>query len=99
MDGEVVVERRRQWSPEHKAALLAEVEAEGGQVSVVALEGNGFELPLRERGESGCRAFLAPGCLGLVGAPFCRSTIADRPSRSACWRQLDSNLPFRARST
>ena len=36
MDGEVVVERRRQWSPEHKAALLAEVEAEGGQVSVVA---------------------------------------------------------------
>ena len=32
MDGEVVVERRRQWSPEHKAALLAEVEAEGGQV-------------------------------------------------------------------
>ena len=36
MDGEVVVERRRQWSPEHKAALLAEVDAEGGQVSVVA---------------------------------------------------------------
>lgn len=36
MDGEVIVERRRQWSPEHKAALLAEVEAEGGQVSVVA---------------------------------------------------------------
>jgi transposase len=36
VDGEVVVERRRQWSPEHKAALLAEVEAEGGQVSVVA---------------------------------------------------------------
>jgi transposase-like protein len=36
VDGEVVVERRRQWSPEHKAALLAEVEAGGGQVSVVA---------------------------------------------------------------
>ena len=36
MDGEVVVERRRQWRPEQKAALLAEVEAEGGQVSVVA---------------------------------------------------------------
>jgi transposase len=36
VDGEVVVERRRQWSPEHKAALLAEVDAEGGQVSVVA---------------------------------------------------------------
>ena len=36
MDGEVVVERRRQWTPEQKAALLGEVEAEGGQVSVVA---------------------------------------------------------------
>jgi len=36
VDGEVVVERRRQWRPEQKAALLAEVEAEGGQVSVVA---------------------------------------------------------------
>src|ERR1700750_3334808 len=34
--GELVVERRRQWSPEHKAVVLAEVEAEGGQVSVVA---------------------------------------------------------------
>ena len=30
------VERRRQWTPEEKAALMAEVEAEGGQVSVVA---------------------------------------------------------------
>ena len=36
MDGEVVVERRRQWTAEQKAALLAEIEAEGGQVSVVA---------------------------------------------------------------
>jgi transposase len=36
VDGEVVVERRRQWTPEQKAALLGEVEAEGGQVSVVA---------------------------------------------------------------
>jgi transposase len=35
VDGEIVVERRRQW-PEEKAALMAEVEAEGGQVSIVA---------------------------------------------------------------
>jgi hypothetical protein len=28
VDGEVVVERRRQWTPEQKAALLGEVEAE-----------------------------------------------------------------------
>lgn len=36
MAGEVVVERRRQWTAEEKAALLAEVEAEGGRVSAVA---------------------------------------------------------------
>ena len=36
MAGEVVVERRRRWTPEQKAALVAEVEAEGGQVSEVA---------------------------------------------------------------
>ena len=36
MGDEIVVERRRQWTPEEKAAVMAEVEAEGGQVSVVA---------------------------------------------------------------
>ncbi len=37
-DVEIVgrVERRRKWSPEEKAALLAEIEAEGGRVTVVA---------------------------------------------------------------
>ena len=30
------VERRRKWTAEEKAALLAEVEAEGGKVMVVA---------------------------------------------------------------
>src|SRR5260370_33327988 len=30
------VERRRKWTAEEKAALLAEVEAEGGKVKVVA---------------------------------------------------------------
>ena len=35
MEGGIVarVERRRQWSPAEKAALLAEIEAEGGRVS------------------------------------------------------------------
>jgi len=38
VDGEIVarVERRRQWTLQEKAALMAEVEAAGGQVSVVA---------------------------------------------------------------
>ena len=31
-----IVVRRRKWRPEEKAALLAEIEAEGGRVSVVA---------------------------------------------------------------
>jgi transposase len=31
-----IVARRRKWTPAEKAALLAEVEAEGGRVSVVA---------------------------------------------------------------
>ena len=37
-DVEIVarVERRRKWTAEEKAALMAEVEAEGGKVSVVA---------------------------------------------------------------
>jgi transposase len=33
---EVVVERRRHWTPEEKAALIAEMEAEGGRVLMVA---------------------------------------------------------------
>jgi transposase len=38
IDGEIVarVERRRKWTAAEKAALLAEVEAEGGKVAVVA---------------------------------------------------------------
>jgi transposase len=38
VDGEIVarVERRRLWTAEEKAALLTEVEAEGGRVSLVA---------------------------------------------------------------
>jgi transposase len=38
VDGEIVarVERRRQWTAEEKAALMAEVDAAGGQVSLIA---------------------------------------------------------------
>lgn len=31
-----IIARRRKWTPEEKAALLAEVEAEGGRVAIVA---------------------------------------------------------------
>jgi transposase len=36
VDGEIVVERRRQWTSAEKAALLGEIEATGGRVAVVA---------------------------------------------------------------
>jgi transposase len=55
VDGEVVVERRRQWTPEEKAALMAEVEAEGGQVSVVA-ERHGISKSLLYNWRSAWRA-------------------------------------------
>jgi hypothetical protein len=45
VDGEVVVERRRQWMPEEKAALLAEVEAEDGRVSVVCSPTRDLDQP------------------------------------------------------
>src|ERR1700739_5015335 len=52
------------------------------------LEGNGFELPVRGRGEAGCRApFDAPGCLGRVGS---------RPSDPATAHGIVyEELPFR----
>jgi transposase len=36
VSGAEVITRRRKWSPEQKAALLDEVESEGGKVAVVA---------------------------------------------------------------
>ena len=36
MTGSEIITRRRKWKPAEKAALLAEVEAEGGKVVVVA---------------------------------------------------------------
>lgn len=36
MTDAVIIARRRKWSAPAKAALLAEIEAEGGKVSVVA---------------------------------------------------------------
>ena len=58
MDGEVIVERRRRWTPEQKAALIAEVEAEGGQVSVVARR-HGISASLLYNWRSACKAALA----------------------------------------
>jgi len=41
-----IITRRRKWSVEEKAALLAEVEAEGGRVAIVARRHGLAESPL-----------------------------------------------------
>jgi transposase len=60
VDGEIVarVERRRQWTPEDKAALLAEVEAAGGRVSAVARR-HGISKSLLYNWRSAWKAALA----------------------------------------
>ena len=58
MAGEVIVERRRRWTPEQKAALIAEVEAEGGHVSMVARR-HGISASLLYNWRSACKAALA----------------------------------------
>jgi transposase len=68
MDGEIVarIERRRRWTAGEKAALLAEIDAEGGQVSLVARR-HGISKSLLYNWRSACRAALA-GCGPVAGS-------------------------------
>ncbi len=74
-----IVARRRKWRPEEKAALLAEVEAEGGRVSVVARR-HGISDSLLYNWRSAWRAaasmraphaveFVPLGVVGRAGDP------------------------------
>jgi transposase len=74
---EVVITRRRRWSAAEKAALLAEVEAEGGKVAVVARR-HGVSESLLYNWRSACKAGAAAvrGAeevafipVGMVGGP------------------------------
>ena len=71
MEGEIVVERRRQWTPEQKAALVAEVEAEGGRATVVARR-HGISASLLYNWRSAWKAAAlavrgtAPGMPGFI---------------------------------
>ena len=47
MAGTEIIARRRKWTAEQKAALLAEVEAEGGRVAMVAAAWSIGEPPLQ----------------------------------------------------
>jgi transposase len=71
VDGEIVVERRRQWTAEQKAALLGEIEATGGRVSVVA-QRHGISKSLLYNWRSASKAAAlvarggAPGSAGFI---------------------------------
>src|SRR6516165_6565602 len=59
------------WHPLDLADCTLEPTARRGGVESShdsPLEGTGFELLVRGRGEAGCRAFDAPSCLGRVGS-------------------------------
>lgn len=98
MDGEIVarVERRRQWTPREKAALMAEVEAEGGQVSVVAGR-HGISKSLLYNWRSAWKAAAlarqaslpaSPGFiqLGVIAEPTGDRELMRRPSDAPCPR-------------
>jgi transposase len=84
VDGEVVVERRRQWTPEEKAALMAEVETEGGRVSVVARR-HGISTSLLYNWRSAWRAARAARATAVRPTEFIQLGVvaglsAERPS-------------------
>jgi transposase len=110
VDGEIIarVERRRQWTPQEKAALLAEVEASGGQVSVVARR-HGISKSLLYNWRSGWKsaALVARGAapssagfiqLGVVADPSYerRAIRMASGAASACSRGMSSTLAERA---
>ena len=110
MEGEIVsrVERRRQWTLEEKAALMTEVAAEGGQVSVVARR-HGISKSLLYNWRSAWRAAAAvagaPAAMPVVPAGFIQlgvvaesleqSSAAGTPAPAACPR--GAGLPLAER--
>jgi transposase len=83
VDGEVIVERRRRWAPEQKAALIAEVEAEGGHVSMVARR-HGISASLLYNWRSACKAALAVRAMAARPAEFVQiGVVTDAPGDSS----------------
>ena len=60
-----IISRRRKWTPEEKAALLAEIDAEGGRVSVVARR-HGISASLLYNWRSAWKAAAAMRAAGRV---------------------------------
>jgi transposase-like protein len=81
--GEVIVERRRRWTPEQKATLLAEVEAEGDHVSMVARR-HGISASLLYNWRSACKAALAVRAMAARPAEFVQiGVVTDAPGDSS----------------
>jgi transposase len=72
-----IISRRRKWTPEEKAALLAEIEAAGGRVSVVARR-HGISDSLLYNWRSAWKAAAAMRAAGPV--EFVPVGIIDRTS-------------------
>jgi transposase len=91
LDGEVVVERRRRWTPEQKAALVAEVEAEGGQVTEVARR-HGISTSLLYNWRSAWKAATvavrgsAVRSAGFVQLAVVTDASGDSPTGAVCQR-------------
>jgi transposase len=105
VDGEIVarIERRRRWTPGEKAALLAEIEAAGGQVSLVARR-HGVSKSLLYNWRSAWKAAALAGQrpavpstgfiqLGIVADPSRDASALHMAGGSTSWRGAGSVLP------
>jgi transposase len=91
--GEIVVERRRQWTPEEKAALVAEVEAEGGRVSVVARR-HGISTSLLYNWRSAWKAATAAKRTALPAAEFVQLGVVAAASEPSPARPMMAGAPY-----
>jgi transposase len=99
-----LVERRRKWTEEEKGALLAEVEAEGGKVLVVARRHRVAESLLNTwraaykaaaRRASEPMAFVPPGVVGRAddgGPALLAAQQAARPAEPPERRNTDDRV-------
>jgi transposase len=69
VSGSEIITRRRKWKPAEKAALLAEVEAEGGKVVVVARR-HGISESLLYNWRSARKATVAAMCAAAAPVEF-----------------------------
>jgi transposase len=96
VDGEIVarVERRRQWTPGEKAALLGEIEAAGGQVSLVARR-HGISKSLLYNWRSAWKA-AALAARGSASPGFIQlGVVADRSDEGSALRMMGGGASVR----